>query len=292
MAVEALTHGLRPTSFRQLIQNHLKLDHKHLRNSVLQFFGFVKSKLEARLELARAGNPAGLVRTDDKSDAPPASKPRKQQGFKPKPAAPAVTPHFPAAKTQSGKMVARMSAKAPVCWGCVGAHSLRDCSVTAEADKKNIADKRVAAWREKEKERGSTSKSFALHAPPVLRATVGKSPGDGYCEAKIPGTPLPVPLYALLDSGGESAGIISRGLYELLVRSSSADWSLQVLKRHQVWEGFGKVPVLMHRHIVLPVLQLLTPAGPYRLLRFNVWIDESDSDTNYAGDGYIPLWDS
>ena len=40
------------------------------------------------------------------------------------------------------------------------------------------------------------------------------------------------------------------------------------------------MPVLMNRHIIFPVLELLTPAGPYRLLRFNVWIDESDPDTN------------
>jgi hypothetical protein len=36
----------------------------------------------------------------------------------------------------------------------------------------------------------------------------------------------------------------------------------------------------MNRHIIIPELDLLTPAGPYRLLRFNVWIDESDPDTN------------
>ena len=40
------------------------------------------------------------------------------------------------------------------------------------------------------------------------------------------------------------------------------------------------MPVLMNRHIIIPELELLTPAGPYRLLRFNSWIDESDPDTN------------
>ena len=81
IAVEALSHGHRPASFRHLIQNHLKLDHKFLRNSVLQFFDFVKSKLESRLELARAGNPAGLVITNDNGDAPPADNPTRQQGL-------------------------------------------------------------------------------------------------------------------------------------------------------------------------------------------------------------------
>ena len=280
IAVEALTHGLRPAPLRRLIQTHLKLDKIHLRHSVLQFFDFVKSKLVFRLELVRAGNPAGLVRTTDISVAPPAGNPKKQQGFKPKLASPAATPKFPAAKLQTGKMVGGTSVRTPICWGCGGAHSLRDCSVTAESDKKGIADKRVAAWRDKDRERGTPSKSFALHAPSLPHKTVGVPPGAGYCEAIIPGTPLPVPLYALLDSGGESAGIISRGLYELLVQSSPADWSLQVLKHHQVWEGFGKVPVLMNRHIIFPVLELFTPAGPYRLLRFTVRIDESDPDTN------------
>ena len=50
IAVEALSHGLRPDSLRLLIQNHLKLDHKHLRNNVLHFFSFVKTKLTYRLE--------------------------------------------------------------------------------------------------------------------------------------------------------------------------------------------------------------------------------------------------
>ena len=40
IAVEAFTHGLRPAPLRRLIQSHFKLDHKQLRNSVLQFFDF------------------------------------------------------------------------------------------------------------------------------------------------------------------------------------------------------------------------------------------------------------
>ena len=64
----------------------------------------------------------------------------------------------------------------------------------------------------------------------------------------------------------------------MLVQFSSSDWSLQVLKRPQVWEVFGKVPGLMNRHIVLPALELCTPAGPLRLVNFNIWIDETDPD--------------
>jgi hypothetical protein len=44
-AVEALVHGIRPLALKQLIKTQLDLDHKHLRNSVLSFFDFVKEEL-------------------------------------------------------------------------------------------------------------------------------------------------------------------------------------------------------------------------------------------------------
>jgi len=137
IAVEALCYGLRPVAFRRMIQNHLKLDHKHLRNSVLQFFDFVKLKMEPRLELARAGNPTGLVIINDNVVIPSSDKPKRQRRLRPNRPTTAFIPPAPAAKTQPGK-VYNPSAKTPVCWGCGGAHSLRDCSVTAEADKKGL----------------------------------------------------------------------------------------------------------------------------------------------------------
>jgi hypothetical protein len=47
----------------------IKLDHKHLRNSVLSFFEFVTEKMRPHLELARAGAPSGLVKVEPKRSA-------------------------------------------------------------------------------------------------------------------------------------------------------------------------------------------------------------------------------
>jgi hypothetical protein len=44
-AVEALVHGIRSLASKQLVRTSLNLDHKHLRNSVLSFFDFVKEKM-------------------------------------------------------------------------------------------------------------------------------------------------------------------------------------------------------------------------------------------------------
>ena len=115
-------------------------------------------------------------------------------------AAPTFVPPTPAAKSQSRKEAKIPApAKTLVCWGCGGAHSLRDCSVTAEADKKGIADKRISAWRDKDKGKDVPIKQKVLHVPPSSRRPKGASPGEGYCEATIPGTPLSVTLFALLE---------------------------------------------------------------------------------------------
>ena len=77
-----------------------------------------------------------------------------------------------------------------------------------------------------------------------------------------------------------SSGVASRGLYDLLERLAPGSWGAKKLARHQVWEGFGKVPVLLNRHFVVPELSLQTPSGPFLLTRYNVWIDETDPGVN------------
>jgi hypothetical protein len=98
--------------------------------------------------------------------------------------------------------------------------------------------------------------------------------------ATIPGIDLGTDLHALLDSGGESSGVASRGLYNFLERLAPVSWDAKKLARHQVWEGFGKVPVLLNRHFVVPKLVLHTPSGPFLLTRYNVWVDETDLGAN------------
>jgi hypothetical protein len=112
----------------------------------------------------------------------------------------------------------------------------------------------------------------ALSAPSA--AATGKV-GAGQCVATIPGIDLGTDLHALLDSGGESSGVASRGLSDLLERLAPGSWDAEKLGRHQVWEGFGKVPVLLNRQFMVPELVLHTPSGPFLLTRYNVWVDET-----------------
>ncbi len=77
-AVEALAHGIRPLALEQLVKTQLDLDHKHLRNCVLSFFDFVKDKMRPRLELARAGAPAGLVKEAPSGARIPRPKPAER----------------------------------------------------------------------------------------------------------------------------------------------------------------------------------------------------------------------
>ncbi|RHY24109.1 hypothetical protein DYB32_008971 [Aphanomyces invadans] len=51
-AVKALIEGIRPPALKAVVKNHLELDHKHLRNPVLQFMEFVKIPNELRFERA------------------------------------------------------------------------------------------------------------------------------------------------------------------------------------------------------------------------------------------------
>ncbi|ETV77896.1 hypothetical protein H257_08682 [Aphanomyces astaci] len=61
-AVKALMEGIHPASLKAVVQIHLNLDQKHLRNSVLQFMVYVKTKLVAQLEFTWAAKSVGLVK--------------------------------------------------------------------------------------------------------------------------------------------------------------------------------------------------------------------------------------
>ena len=50
----------------------------------------------------------------------------------------------------------------------------------------------------------------------------------------------------------------------------------------QAWtlEGFGGAPVPMELHVVLPTVELDTPAGTLRLTNVNAWVDTTDKGVN------------
>jgi hypothetical protein len=136
---------------------------------------------------------------------------------------------------------------------------------TSEADKKAILERMRAG---KTDSGGVRVIKPTIGAQKALKASAATGKvGAGQCVATIPGIDLGTALYALLDSGGESYWVASRGLYDMLERLAPGSWDVRKLTRHQ---GFGKVPVLFGRHFVVPDLVLHTPSGPFLLTRYNV----------------------
>jgi hypothetical protein len=213
-AVKALVHGIRPLALKQLIKTQLDLDHKHLRKSVLSFFDFVKKELRHHLKLARTGSLSGLVKVEPKRSASSpteAGGTGRQRQLKPAGHVAAVR-RYPRAQKPGSKVSRSNGAEGGAprkmsCWGCKGAHSLRDYTATSEADKKAILH-RVSAARTDggrlEANKHATVSQKALSAPPS--AAAGKV-GAGQCVATIPGIDLGTDQHALLDSGGESPGV-------------------------------------------------------------------------------------
>jgi hypothetical protein len=278
---KAVVHGIRPLALKQLVKTQLDLDHKHLRDCVLSFFDFVKDKMRPRLELARAGAPAGLVKEEPKRSANPsaeAGRTGRQRQLRP-PGPAAGDKKDPQGKKPWTKASSDDAAPRKLsCWGCKGAHSLRECTSTSEADKKSILGRMRAG---KADSGGVRVIKPTIGAQKELKASVvaGKV-GAGQCVATIPGIDLGSALHALLDSRGESSGVASRGLYDKLEWLAPGSWDVRKLMRHQIWGGFGKVPILLSRHFVVPELVLHTPSGPILLTRYNMRVDKTDPGVN------------
>ncbi|CAK4458960.1 unnamed protein product, partial [Aphanomyces euteiches] len=258
-AVKALVDGTRPASLRAVVKNHLELDQKHLRNSVLQFMAFVKTKLIAQLEFTRAAKANGLVKVPD--DANIKAKALSHN------------------KGDSGRIgvAAQAKQKSVKCWSCGGPHHIAKCESTSDAEKSAIRAKHAESKRtnggpgvssdgkseakgvariddKAESKKGSvTFKSKALQWP-------GCPPRDGSCWAVVIHGGLDDPVPALLDSGCDS------GFFHMLT----------VLPNPQVMEGFGGVPLTLSRHLVIPELALLVGDTPILLTSVSAWVDDTD----------------
>ncbi|CAK4613523.1 unnamed protein product [Aphanomyces euteiches] len=128
-AVKALVDGIRPASLRAVVKNHLELDQKHLRNLVLQFMAFVKTKLIAQLEFTRAAKANGLVKVPD--DANIKAKALSHN------------------KGDSGHIgvAAQAKQKSVKCWSCGGPHHIAKCESTSDAEKSAIRAKHTESKR-------------------------------------------------------------------------------------------------------------------------------------------------
>ncbi|KAH9106103.1 hypothetical protein AeMF1_018211 [Aphanomyces euteiches] len=249
--VKALLEGIRPAALKAVIRSRLELDQKHLRNSVLQFMAYVKTKLVAHLEFVRATKASGIVKIpeDDK-------QPKKQKSLKNKASA-------------GGSSGDQKPKRMPKCWACGKAHRLKDCVETSEADKKAIAVKKVEEWRAKDGKAEATSKQKALRWPQ-------HEPANGSCWALIPESGIENPIEALVDSGSDAGVIISSGLFDLIEQSSDLDLAVDDLKTPQLMEGFGKVPIELSKHVVLPQIVLWIGETSIMLRAVNAWVDHTD----------------
>ncbi|KAG9409021.1 hypothetical protein AC1031_019282 [Aphanomyces cochlioides] len=274
-AVKALVEGVRPASLRAVVKNHLELDQKHLRNSVLQFMAFVKTKLTAQLEFTRAAKANGLVKVSD--DANPKAKALSHQ------------------KGDSGGIGAAAQAKqkAVKCWSCGGPHHIAKCESTSDADKSTIRAKHAESKRTngesgvssdgKSESKGVAridGKAESKKGSVIFKAKALQwsdcPPRDGSCWAVVIHGGLDEPVPALLDSGCDSGLVVSQGLAERLSTTSNLDLPLTVLPNPQVMEGFGGVPLTLSRHLVVPELALLVGDTPILLTSVSAWVDDTD----------------
>ncbi|RLN99725.1 hypothetical protein DYB28_006043, partial [Aphanomyces astaci] len=86
-------------------------------------------------------------------------------------------------------------------------------------------------------------------------------------------------VLVLLDSGSDCAAIISRGLATRLSKRSGGGEMLTA-SMPQPMEGFGQVPMLLTRYMLVNKIVLGMADGPITLLHVSAWIDETDDGAN------------
>ncbi|KAG9405662.1 hypothetical protein AC1031_003570 [Aphanomyces cochlioides] len=239
---KALLEGIRPAALRAVVKSWLELDQKHLRNSVLQFMAYVKTKLVAQLEFVRATKASGIVKIPDDD-----KQPKKQKSLKNK----------ASAGGSSGEKRYQKPKRTPKCWVCGKDHRLKDCVETSEADKKAIAEKRWKSGDQKMQE-----------------------PANGSCWALIPESGIETPIEALVDSGSDAGMIISSGLLDLIEQSSELDLAVDELKTPQLMEGFDNVPIELSMHVVLPRIVLWIGEESVLLRAVSAWVDHTDQSVS------------
>ncbi|KAH9185693.1 hypothetical protein AeNC1_012332 [Aphanomyces euteiches] len=236
-AIKALVEGMRPVGLREYVRQTLAYDKKYLRNSVLQFFNFVREELRNQMKYIRstatsanASNSTSGQKsqssgngTDDKKDSRVAKKLRDKK----------TGSSNSQGKEQSGE-------RTPTCWGCKGPHRISDCPSTSESDKKEIAKRKRAEW----------SNNLKAKSSQEIKASKLPIPRHGRCFAAIPEAEGLGKITTLIDSGSDSAAIISFGLVDYLQQYTDIELNMVWLATPVILDSFGS-DVKMRRHIVL-----------------------------------------
>ncbi|KAG9405093.1 hypothetical protein AC1031_004199 [Aphanomyces cochlioides] len=247
--VKALIEGIRPDDLRQQIKSSLELENKHMRNSVMMFFDFVKVALGHQRQLMRAKKLHVALKSTE------AETPNRRQARALKAAPAAANAGSPAA------VVAKVNKI--VCWGCGGPHNMRVCEVTSEAERKSIRERKAA-------ERKPTKNVKSLRWP-------SSAPADGSCWATVPDSGLDKPFLALMDSGSDAPTILSHGLFDALNQSQLSRMQSFKLPRSQIMHGFGNVPLSLDTHVVVPELVLRVGGASITLRNVSAWVDPTDT---------------
>ena len=276
--VQALIPGIKPDGVRALIKQDYDFDDPKLKQNIFMFWERVRERLSHVLPAMRAEANAQLVRNlRNKKKKMPDETPqivvaevKRLNELKAQTAA--ETKRLSdlkakVARVNSASRTPPSGARTIKCWACGEAHHLNDCkNSTADAKKEIIAQKR----KENEQRRKAQTKklSRAEHELPQ-----GALPG--HVNGSTDGPPVPV----LLDTGSDIAAIISRGLAELLVQQGVAA-AIETAPAAQPLEGFGQVPMVLSRYMVLKELVLDAQPGPLTLLNISAWVDETDAGSN------------
>ncbi|RLO13293.1 hypothetical protein DYB28_001496 [Aphanomyces astaci] len=177
----ALMEGIHPASLKAVVQIHLDLDQKQLRNSVLQFMVYVKTKLVAQMEFTWAAKSVGLVKAAGED------KPRQMD------------------QAPKSGQIAEERCSEGAC-----EHVRRPLETpSSETEKEAIREKKKAKW--------ANRKPFKPKIFKTLRQPL-QEPLDGSCWAEIPGVQTNDLVAALVDSGIDVArdkGLSGTGVIRL-----------------------------------------------------------------------------
>ncbi|KAF0707151.1 hypothetical protein AaE_013747 [Aphanomyces astaci] len=262
--IQALMYGIKPDGAKALVRNSYDFDDKEIKFNISKFWSHVRGVLSNVL-------PAMAAEADALRAKGISNKKRAEAVPAPATVLAAEVKRLQDNATLTAAEVNRLTLEARArpaggggggggcgsrprapptsvsCWSCKGPHYLNDCPTASESTKLAIAKTKRDETRKK------PAWSKRLKEPGLPHGTLPGRVNDEDITAMVP---------VLLDSGVAGGG-------EMLTASMP-----------QPMEGFGQVPMLLTRYMLVNKIVLGMADGPITLLHVSAWIDETDDGAN------------
>ncbi|RHZ34343.1 hypothetical protein DYB31_012411, partial [Aphanomyces astaci] len=279
--IQALMYGIKPDGAKALVRNSYDFDDKEIKFNISKFWSHVRGVLSNVL-------PAMAAEADALRAKGISNKKRAEAVPAPATVLAAEVKRLQDNATLTAAEVKRLTLEARArpadggrggggcgsrprapptnvsCWSCKGPHYLNDCPTASESTKLAIAKTKRDETRKK------PAWSKRLKEPGLPHGTLPGRVNDEDITAMVP---------VLLDSGSDCAAIISRGLATRLSKRTGGGEMLTA-SMPQPMEGFGQVPMLLTRYMLVNKIVLGMADGPITLLHVSAWIDETDAGAN------------